>query len=396
LFYSEYGSAGNYISRVEIRPSAWIRFDSITPAPKRIFEDLRSQEIGVVEMKQPDSSYKVTPYRKFLHILNPHSWGPISINATSQTVKPGVSLMSQNKLSTLFTTLGWEYDINRRTGNWYADLSFRGWYPIFDFRFDYGPRRGITQDSIEITYKETSFRLMARLPLNLSSGKWIRWLQPAVASTYYLVNDLMNYPDDAFRGHIRSLDYSLFWSNEVLSTAKDIYPRWGQTLVLNYRHTPLGGYDLGDIKAVRTEFYFPGIGRHHNFFCKASWQQTTGGDFRFSDIISYPRGIVDALDDELLSASVNYTLPLAYPDFSIGPVIYMKRLWCTLFYDHTWGWNTRFADNLYQTVGLELYTDVHIFRFMAPFSLGGRLSYNFRSGTLIPEFIYSLNIAGIQ
>lgn len=198
-----------------------------------------------------------------------------------------------------------------------------------------------------------------------------------------------------FRGYIRTLDYQLYWSNQIISPQKCIQSRWGQTLVLDYRHTPFDGYMMGDMMAVRSAFYFPGIGRHHNFYINASWQKNTLKPLKYVDIIEWPRGIRDEYLDRFLSASANYTLPLAYPDLHCGSVFYMKRIWANAFLDYASGVYSGSSKTL-MTTGLELYTDIHILRFLAPFTIGGRCSYIPSENRFVPEFLYSMNLSGIQ
>jgi hypothetical protein len=399
LLFSDYTADGNMISRMDLDSSKWVPLNEPLVREPRLFEPLLSQEKGIVEVPDTLANIKVKPYRKFLHLLNPHSWGPISIDANAATVKPGLTLMSQNKLSTLLATLGWEYNINEGTGKYFAEMSFKQWYPVIDLRFEYGGRQQAYLDSnnnvIRFHYHETAFRATMSVPFNFSSGKWLKWFQPAIATTYYMVGQMESYPDEGFRGYMRSMDYSMYWESEILSTAKDIYPRWGQSIILNYRHTPFDGYPMGDISAIRTWWYFPGIGHHHNLYFTGAWEKKSDTPFTFSDVITYPRGVRDQYNREFWTATANYTMTLAYPDLHAGSVFYLKRLWATLFYDHAQGYN-RAGNTRYQSTGVELYADLHIFRFLAPFSIGGRVSYLLGDNRIIPEFLYSLDLQGIQ
>jgi hypothetical protein len=399
IVYSEYTSDGNILSQIPIDTAAWKPIEKVKDVSPHLFEPLLEQEMGTINYSDSLVMYPSKKYHPFLHLFNLHSWGPISVNATSQTVKPGITIMTQNKLATLIGSGGWEYSINERTGTYFAEASLRMWYPIFDFRFEYGGRSSSYIDSadqeIKYNWKQTSFRAGVRVPLNLSSGKWLTWLQPRVSSTYSKVVPGNNMPDSYFKGFYRTLDYNLYFSNQILTSQKDLFTRWGQEIILDFRHTPLDGYNIGNIMAARTAFYFPGIIRHHSININASWQRNTNNVFKYADIISYPRGLRDKYDDEFWSIGINYSLPLAYPDAHLGSVIYLKRIWTTLFFDNAEGVYDG-ARNYYRSAGIELYADMHILRFLAPFSIGGRLSWIPDNNTFVPEFLYSLNLNGIQ
>lgn len=398
LLFSEYTADGSMISKIKIDTASWQQIHGKEKAVPRIFEPLLSQEQGLVINTDTSANYPIKRYYKFLHLLNPHSWGPLSVNADRQTVNPGLTLMSQNKLTTLVSTIGWEYNLMEKAGTYFANVSFRQWYPIIDLRFSYGMRSSPSADTTtdqRTSWTETSLTSSLRIPLNLSSGKWLRWTQLRFASSYYKIDQVKNYPDNAFIGYIRTFDYQAYWSSQTLAAAKDIEPRWAQSLVFDYRHTPFDGYMLGDIMAVRSSFNFPGIGKHHTFYITAAGQRNTLKPFKYADIIAWPRGVRDEYLDEFLSLSANYTLPLAYPDLHCGSVFYMKRIWMNTFVDHAQGSYSGIHKEIL-TTGLELYTDIHFFRFLAPFTLGGRLTYLTGTKKILPEFLYSLNLSGIQ
>lgn len=364
---------------------------------ERIFMPLLSQEMQTPATFDTLVHYPVKRYYKFLHLFNPHSWGPLSVNADRQSVNPGLTLMSQNKLSTLTATLGWEYSINERRGTWFAEASFSQWYPIIDLRYATGLRRAPHPDleNTDYQWQESSLRTSIRVPLNLSSGRWSRWAQLRVSSTWYEIRAMDHFPDNYFSGYMRTLDYQLYWSQQALQAPRDVESRWGQMIVADYRHTPFDGLMLGDMYALRSTLYFPGIGRHHSFYLNLSYQQNTTKPYKYADLITYPRGVRDAYDDRFGSMSLNYSLPLLFPDLHLGPVFYLKRIWMNAYFDYAEGVykNRR---NYYSSAGMECYFNLHLFRFLAPFQLGFRGSWVFGRERFVPEFLYSLDISGIQ
>jgi hypothetical protein len=76
---------------------------------------------------------------------------------------------------------------------------------------------------------------------------------------------------------------------------------------------------------------------------------------------------------------LDYLLPLFYPDFSLGSLAYFKRIKSALFYDYGQGtYNDEQGNSIttsYQSVGIDLRTDIHFLRHLAPFDIGLRTYY---------------------
>jgi len=337
-------------------------------------------------------------YRKFLNLFNPHSWAPASFDVNNLTFNPGIMVLSQNSLSTMFAGAGWEYDLNEQTGRFYTSLSYRGWYPVLNFRFDIGNRAGYLhqQGSEEVqrfTWQETNFKTSLSIPWNFSRGRYNRSLQPSIGATLIGIKHNTSTPVNFTNGWILTLDYRLAATQYQQSTPKDLYPKFGQSVDIVYRHTPLVTNDLGSVFGAESNLFFPGIFRHHGLWLYGGYQQRNEKDlhgYSFSNIIHYPRGYQDAYDDELLSLSCTYKLPLWYPDFSFGSVIYLKRLKLSLYYDWAQGNNPGYI-NSYQSAGGELTADFHILRFVAPAEIGIRSVYYPLSRGWGFEFLYAIS-----
>ena len=162
---------------------------------------------------------------------------------------------------------------------------------------------------------------------------------------------------------------------------------------ISYRDTPFGGNDMGSIFGAQANFYFPGFVRHHGVKMYGGYQARNDKNlfaYPFSNIIAYPRGYTNIYDDDLVSLSLNYALPLWYPDFSFGSVIYLKRLKLNLFYDWANGKNQGYI-NSYQSTGAELTFNFHLLRFVAPIEMGIRSICYPSTGGWGFEFLYSVS-----
>jgi hypothetical protein len=218
-------------------------------------------------------------------------------------------------------------------------------------------------------------------------------LKPVIGTTLICSRHNSTTPEKFTEGWIQSMDYSLSASQYLHSVPKDMYPKWGQSVAVNYRNTPFAGNDLGSIAAFQTYLYFPGFFNHQSFWFYGGMQKradTKVQTYRYSDIIRYPRGYDNAFDEQLYSLGFNYKFPLFYPDFSIGSLLYIKRFKLNLFFDFAEGSNPGRL-NIYKSTGAELTADFHLLRFIAPIEMGVRSIYFPDTGTWGWQVIYSVN-----
>ena len=98
----------------------------------------------------------------------------------------------------------------------------------------------------------------------------------------------------------------------------------------------------------------------------------------------FPRGYKNIISKELELYSVDYVLPLAYPDFNLSSLLYLKRIRTGLFYDYGAGTGNYYFKNsgsgqtlesyhnykeTFRSFGFELMADFYILRI--PFMISG-------------------------
>ena len=419
MIYSDYTSDGFMVAETEADSSTWKPRNQLKSQSVGLFETVVKQEIACVQdsvasrniwkMNSYDqfslvgdtitgTIYPVRKYSKVLNLFNPHSWAPASFDINNLAINPGVMLLSQNILNTMFTGAGWEYNMNEQTGKFYASMSYRGWYPQFDFRFDIGNRAGYARyhgsnETFRFTWQETNFKSAVSVPINLSGGRYSRLIQPSIGTTLIGIRHYSTTPGKFTSGMIQSVDYRITASQYQHSSQKDVYPRLGQSLDIVYRNTPFGSNDLGSVFGASGNFFFPGIIRHQGIWLYCGYQHRIEKylpAYSLSDFISFPRGYTQISDNELVSVKINYKIPVLYPDLSLGSVVYMKRIKLNLFYDWA-GSRDPLLTPGYQSTGAELTFDFHLLRFVIPIEMGLRSIYYPFSGGYGFEFLYSIS-----
>ncbi|MBE0649153.1 MAG: PD40 domain-containing protein [Bacteroidales bacterium] len=408
IVYSDYTANGMMVVTRTSDPSQWIPLDSIPEYRFELAEAMAEQEgvniqdsirknyeLGITNY---DSSLTTSPYRKGSHLFDIHSWAPVSIDADNLTLKPGVSILSQNLLSTMFAGAGYEYDLSERTGRLYLNLSYKGWFPVIDVNYSYGKRAGIgrysnTGESFRYTWNESNLQATISVPLNLSRGIWYRKFQPSLGTSWiYVIHD-KNTPEQFTEGSINTLDYRLYMYNYIRSNYQDMFPKWGQNLDINFRHTPFTGNDMGSVFGISTNLYFPGIFRHHGIRIYGGYQRRWDNlvyGYQFSSLILLPRGTETIYPEEMVSLSANYKFPFLRLDASVGSLLYIKRFKLNLFYDWAQGTGVH-GDQTPQSTGFELTSEMHVLRFVAPFELGVQGVYLPESGTWAWRFLWGVS-----
>ena len=418
LVYCNYTSDGFKIVRMPLNTAHFKVSDPALSYSYKLADQLSKQEKGIPDFSSLDTTlYTSKKYSKLANIFNFHSWAPVHIDSESEEIRPGISLMSQNKLSTAITQLGYDYSTVNKTGKWVAKFDYTGLFPVLKFNADYGKERSqyyqinnltnslgqvIKKDTqlINFSYKVLNINGGISIPLNVSHGKMYRLIQPEFQVGYSQIWQDASTPKSLFRGTIIPLTYRLYVHNLLKLGHRDIQPAIGQIIDIYFRHSPFGDRDYGTIWSAEGTLYFPGLVRHHGLKINGGFQQRKSSDGSFSDLISYPRGYANLLNNQLFTLKSDYVLPLFYPDWSLGKLSYFKRITLRLFYDQAWATvpiqnhTSEYQISIASTGG-ELIADCNILRLLVPAKIGVRTSYLTDQKSVNFEFLFSINFSAL-
>ena len=342
-------------------------------------EILSKQEAEMANTSSSTDSLYVSDYKKFSHLFNFHSWAPAYVDIDDQSVRPGFSLMSQNLLSTLFVTTGYDYNLDEETGQWRADVSYRGWYPVINSSISYGKRaswEGSGDTAYRFTWQETTWDLGISQWLSSFTGRY------TYGTLLQVKHQLLNSRHNAdtphyFReGTIGVINYRVYASLFEKSAYRDLAPRTGITLDFRFKNSVYGDFSAGYLFSTQTRLYMPGLFKNHSLQLYGAYQQLgtiTHGN-RFAGDISIPAGFGVRTPDEIIRIRPSYSLPLFYPDFSIGTAYYLKRLRGSAFYDYAFTLN-EVENKTFTSIGADIVTDFHILALPAPLSAGVRSAW---------------------
>ena len=341
----------------------------------------------------PDKEYEEKKYNRAGHLFNIHSWGLAAVDLNNYDFTPGVSILTQNILSTAYGSLGYYYDPNEMTGKTKLSFEYAGWYPVINLSADYGLRRShyLENDILqEIKWMETNLTLGVSLPLNLTKSKWVMAMRPYASGTQKFLNKVNDASRDFKENEITSLTYGFYGYTQLKRSKRDIIPKWGYTTNIFFRHTPFSS-SVSKVYGIAETFYFPGIVNHQGIRIYSGYQYMKNGNYSYSNVISLARGYTGISLKEMFSIKADYIIPIIYPDLDIPAVAYLKRVYAHIFYDHLSGKDTTNQSQLYNSAGVEIYTDWHFFSLIPNIRLGVRGSYRFKDNLTNFEFLYGFS-----
>jgi hypothetical protein len=405
LIISKYTSDGYRLDQIALVPLKFIPVNSEGITATYPFADsIAKQEMGVIDFSGTDQiDYQSTKYRRASRLLNIHSWAPVAINPYSYSILPGVSVLSQNVLGTAEFMAGYRYRWESKQGEWYGKFRYLGWWPIIDADVFHGKRdtyyyqinryaneqnQIVRTDTLqkEFTWFESNLTLSASMPFDLSKGRYRQKVQPRLRYIFMGVDGDRRAPGSFVSGNYHSYETGLYYYYILNSSARDLLPDFGLILDFSYQSTMVQGTGFGHVVGLSKLIYLPGLGKNHGISIYQGIQQKQRARYAFNDKVRFARGHRPVLNDRLYTLAADYRFPLWYPDLNIGRWVYFKRFKMNLFYDLSLfdGYNNinnsvAFYSGNLRSTGLELTSDLHLLRFIAPIEIGVRSSYLFNN-----------------
>jgi hypothetical protein len=346
------------------------------------FSFLNKSDVPIQFDLAPDTVYLVKPYRRINHLFNIHSWGPISVNSSSGTANPGLSLSSQNDLSTSIFETGMSYSNAEKSTTYYSMYSYDGWFAQMNASYE---TKMTGSDAEHSSYQQSEAKVGVRIPLVFEQRNYVIPITfNAIASSIEFSNH------NGYIGNINALQLRFFQSIVKRSPTQALLPPLGYSVELNYKTDLKGTLNAGSIGAIEGVVYLPSLFKNHGFMISGGYQQIIPKQFSYGMMLQYPRGYIGVVKSNALATSINYQFPLCYPDWSLGSILYLKRVKVALFHDYM-----KFEKpqklTQFQSLGAEMIAECYWFRFIAPISIGGRTTYIPAEKKVLPELIFGIN-----
>ncbi len=409
VMFTDYSAEGYNICRVNIKDAKEYSGNNLKD-PSFLMN--RFDTIKLKSEDQPLTLYKPKPYRKIGHLFGFHSWMPFyadieMIQADPASIRPGLTLFTQNQLSTVTASVGYEYAADK-TNQLHTKVTWQGLPPVIESQLDWGRNAGISKLNSNVADPLTiqpglSFINTISLPLNFSTGRFSQYFRFLISDEYE--NNYIYIREKGTYDYGQSLiSGRLIFYNYQLMSIRDIYPRWGQVLDLNYTFAPFDKNIYGSVNTLKTAFYFPGIFRNHGIRIRYEAEVQNPQKLLYFNRASLPRGYNNIVPEKISFLSAEYTMPLLYPDLNIPGILYLKRVRSSLFYDYATGTNNHYLSlkqthnysEIFSSFGAELMTDYYILRIPFLISTGVRTIWKSTNEPPAFELVFNFDVFGMK
>ena len=360
---------------VPVSPSP-LPVDRVNP-PRRRWPvvNLDTVRFSPADSLRQAGEFRTKRYRKAPNLVNVHSWMPLAFDPFAAVdehvidVNVGATFISQNLLSNTeaYASYGW----NRREGSVFRlgaryfglgvhfslDAAYGGNQRLYSpFKMEDRAQWILNMDEktgfVKIPEypsldKYYSVGLSATLPLYFQCGYHTRQLSVAAGWNYsngmvaklgrleWKDHNITNSEYIGFYEGLHTLSFRVSFSDQVQQAYRDFAPRWRYFLRAGYAINP-SDHNFSDLLSTYAQFYLPGFAPHHSVKVVADFQTSIGGykfpsgyaPLSFSSAWLIPRGFSsqDILLNNYVAASLDYQLPVWYPEGGIGAVLYFKRI----------------------------------------------------------------------
>ncbi len=313
----------------------------------------------------------VTKYRKSFRLFNFHSWRPVLDDPEF-----GYSFLSNNVLSSFSSAVSYTYNRTDMSHTIGFSSVFAGWFPILSVGAEQSFNRTVdTAFGKSVSYNAATIKAGFSVPLRFVGGRTNKFLSFGGGynvEQYFYRGVGKNVFDN------KSIDYinaALSFSNVSQQAKQHINPRWAQTVSLNYRDAV--NFRNSHKFVGHASLYFPGLFANHSLVINSAYQKRDTLADLFSKVFSYSRGYEALSTRRMYKFGVNYHLPLFYPDWGFGNILFFQRIRANVFYDYTNAKakvNGLLTEIKNRSTGTEIYFDAKLWNAL-PLSFGVRFSH---------------------
>ena len=391
IVFSEFSNKGYFLSALPVTQALNDPLTIVEPAQQDQYViNAISEEGGSILENIDDKVHPITPYKGLLQGLKLHSW-----NLTPSIATPSIDIQVDNILQDFSMSLLGGYNLNEGNTFYLASATYGKWYPQLQVFAGSSERAAIfqsTADTLAIQrFDQHSVGGTVSVPLTWTKGDYATNVTPLVSYAQRFLRNANFETQEQANSSLGTVTIGANISNLRRKAYQNVDTRLGQALRLRYYQTTNG------IKDQKVTFegtlFFPGIGANHSIQLEADYQkELLKNNYQFSDGFSYTRGYTAPINDVFTRFSLNYQLPLLYPDWGFGGLTYFKRIRANLFFDYGRG-TIQLIDNKteYRSTGVEILFDNHFFMEL-PVTVGLRNSFLLDTDLAYPDRKYKFEL----
>lgn len=277
----------------------------------------------------PNDSFAVGRYSKSFHLFNFHSLEP-----TANDPQYTLSLLSENILNTLQSSVSFTYDRSEKFKQVGFDATYGAWFPYLSAGVKYTFDRKAFFHGNQIYFDQFEPYAGFNIPLNFSKGRSFTFLNFGSQYVYNQSQFKGNYKDTLGTNSYSYNSNFLSFSHQGQQALQYIYPHFAQTVSFSYKTATTHYRDYQFL--TNANLYFPGFFKNHSLILNGAYlHKDSVGQVNFSSGFPFSRGYGSVNLFEMYKWGINYHLPLLYPDAGVGDIVYLLRVRANLFYDDT-------------------------------------------------------------
>ncbi len=289
------------------------------------------------------SSKEIKRYNKTANLFNLHSYIPLYVDTealiSSLSFRGGVgaTLLSQNMLNSMVTSFSYGYVNGHNLYKLGVDYTALPVHISFDL--EHGGKyqsiyslSGSNVNSID-EYSEVSVDLS--LPLNLSGGGRNRYFRATLGYSY--VNDLYTTLSNkrfVNTEGVNRIEYHISYQSTSHSARMNLNPKWGYLAQFSAITNPFNN-NAASLFALYLKGFLPGPFRNGSIVLEAAKLYQTDNIIYYGETILLPRGItIENAVKRSYSSSIDYRVPLFYPNGGLGTLLHFQRISGAIFTDY--------------------------------------------------------------
>lgn len=330
IVMSEFTPNGYILTSLLLTDAKGDLFDLKEPTEMDRFNISISEDEGSILDEVPNKNYEVEKYRGILDGTKLHSWGYSAENSYT-----GLYVGLTNILNDFNVDLNGIYNRNEQAFQYSGTVDYAKYFTVLSLKASVDDRSSViinqARDAFILNeFNQTSFGAGLSIPLTWQHGNYTTGLTISSDLVNYHVDDNFATTSSAF--NFSSYEAQLSFYNVRRKAYQNLQSRFGQYLFMYYGKT-LNTID-GERFNTQAGFYLPGIAYNHGILIEYEYQnELLINPFQYPDYFNYARGYGYVPNDELARFSVNYQMPLLYPDWGFFNFAYFKRVKVNFFYD---------------------------------------------------------------
>ena len=332
IIFSEFTEKGYVLSSLELSESLQKEIRPTEPADMGRFNiQLADYEENILD-KIPDQELEVKPYKGFLIGTKLHDWG-VSGGESEVYGRLGFT----NILNDFNTSLFGGYNQNEEAFRFGTEVQYGKLFPILSFSAFNSARNtaveGRTDSTIFVagdSFEQNKISAGITIPLVWQQGNYSIGLTSSVDFSNYQLGNTFSFEDE--KASLTSLETQVTIYNLRRRALQNVQSRFGQYIFL-YHSTSLTSIP-GKRFNIQAGLYLPGVGLNHGILIEAEYQkELLSNTYQYADFFNYARGYPYRSNDYARRLSLNYQLPLFYPDWGFFNFAYFKRVRLNAFLD---------------------------------------------------------------